>query len=124
MNEKTKDPFAHLPRRRLFADGTAVPSGKPICHELRPTPLGVVLMPSDKFDEAADKRFAESGGLRVLSSAEQGAIHEALRKSMVLVHKAKRGRPTRVDGYPGPGCGLSRAQWYRERAKAKSGGLT
>ena len=128
MSEKPKDPFAHLPRRNLFADGKPSFSIERDVTDVRffdvqaikwLEPNGVILMPADKSAEAADERFARTGGVRLLAPVEQDAMHEALRNSATVIHKAKRarGRPKSEAGYPGPECGLSRAQWYRQRAK-------
>lgn len=97
MSENTKDPFPTLQRRSLFITQT--------------TPSGVALMPSDKSNEAADERFSREGGLRV-PTASRPAENA----------KRGRGRPKVEIGYPGPDCGLSRAQWYRRQREAKQPG--
>lgn len=104
MSENTKDPLAHLPRRSLFADGTTARSGEPIkTYKLGDETIGVY---------GTGNIVGPEG--RALTKPEQAAMHQALRNSMKIVHKASRGRPKREDGYPGPSCGLSRAQWYRQ----------
>lgn len=139
MSEKTKDPFAHLPRRNLFADGTAVPSGKPISAAsldwIPPLPDIEVQRLSYRDGEViAENIPIEDVYRRIVvlpsdcSDLKVGDPVAPIIPATAPAESAQRGRgrPKAEAGYPGSDCGLSRAQWYRrqreDRAKAKHEG--
>lgn len=144
MSDKNKDPFARLSRRSLFTDGSVngdvIPElGRPSIYAgmdivrqsvdgpLEPLKVDLVVAPEIVArnvlpPHALDRSHTVSAELVTkLGDGDPAKGVGALDALDALVtaqtEARKRGRPRAADSYPGPECGLSRAQWYRERAK-------